>query len=717
MAAAIDPNLASLALVSQLFGTPADARQLCHQFGSAKRRSDTGDLLRAAKGIGLKARHVRSRWDRLARIALPALAELNDGRYVVLARAGSDKVLIQDPSEATPRVLARDEFAAVWSRRLILVTSRARTPEIQSRFGVSWFIPAVIKYRRLFGEVLLASFFLQLFGLVTPLFFQVVIDKVLAHRGLTTLDVLMAGLAAVAVFEMLLGGLRSYLFSHTTNRVDVELGAKLFQHTLGLPMAYFGVRRVGDTVARVRELETIRSFLTGSALTTIIDVMFGAVFLAVMWWYSPTLTLIVLSTLPLYAALSLIVTPLLRQRFAQKFTRGAENQAFLVEAVTGIETLKAMAVEPQMQRRWEHQLASYVHAAFRAGNLATWASQWVALINKLVVAACLWFGAHLVMDGQLSVGELVAFSMLMGQVSGPVLRLAQLWQDFQQARISIERLADILDAPRVPAAGRGRGTLPPVAGRVTFDHVAFRYRPDAPRVLEGVSLDVPAGQILGVVGTSGSGKSTIAKLVQRLHVPESGRVLVDGADLALIDPSWLRRQIGVVLQENILFNISVAENIALADPGASMDRVIKAAKLAGAHDFVLELPFGYDTVIGERGSTLSGGQRQRIAIARALLNEPRILIFDEATSALDYESERVIQDNMRSICQGRTVIVIAHRLATIRGADRIITIEKGRIIEDGTHEELVRRGGRYASLYRHQIGVASPRAPSDGKAS
>ncbi|HYP63108.1 MAG TPA: ATP-binding cassette domain-containing protein, partial [Acidocella sp.] len=426
-----------------------------------------------------------------------------------------------------------------------------------------------------------------------------------------------------------------------------------------------------------------------------------------MAWYSLWLTLVVVASLPLYAVLSAAVTPLFRARLNEKFRRGAENQAFLVEAVGGVETLKAMAVEPQMQRRWEEQLAGYVTASFRVQNLANYASQAIQFVSKLVTASVLFFGAKLVMDNQMTVGELVAFNMFAQRVSQPVLRLAQIWQDFHQARISVDRLGDVLNAAPEPQATPGRAVLPPIKGAIRFDHVGFRYRLDGPEILRGVSLDIDAGQVVGVVGPSGSGKSTIAKLLQRLYVPETGRVLIDGIDLVMTDPAWLRRQIGVVLQENLLFNRSVRENIALADPGMSLERVIEAAKLAGAHEFILQLPEGYDTIVGERGGTLSGGQRQRIAIARALVGNPRILIFDEATSALDYESESAIQANMRRICRGRTVIIIAHRLSTVRSADRIITIEAGRVVEDGTHDELVLRGGRYAMLHKLQSGVAA----------
>jgi len=585
------------------------------------------------------------------------------------------------------------------------MTRRASLTDLGRRFDITWFLGAISKYRRLLGEVLVASFFLQLFALVSPLFFQVVIDKVLVHRSLNTLDVLVIGLVAISMFETVLGILRTYLFSHTTNRIDVELGARLFNHLLALPMAYFQARRVGDSVARVRELENIRNFLTSSALTLAIDLLFTFLFLAVMFAYSPLLTWIVLGSFPIYIAISAVMTPLFRRRLDEKFRRGAENQAFLVESVTGIETLKAMAVEPQMQRRWEEQLAGYVGASFRVLSLGNTASQMVQFVSKVVTAAILYFGARLVIDGGLSVGELVAFNILSGRVSAPVLRLAQIWQDFHQARLSVQRLGDILNTTAEPTHALARARLPSIRGNISFDHVTFRYRLNGREVLHDVSFDVPAGQMVGIVGPSGSGKSTFAKLVQRLYVPESGRVMIDGMDLALADPAWLRRQIGVVLQENVLFNRSVRENIALADPAMPMERVIAAAKLAGAHDFILELDEGYDTIVGERGSTLSGGQRQRIAIARALISDPRVLIFDEATSALDYESERIIQQNMKEIARGRTVLIIAHRLSTVRAADRIVTLDHGRLVEDGTHDALIKTGGRYAALHRLQGGI------------
>ncbi len=700
----IDGGVEGLCLIARFLGVAAEPGEIARQFVAPGAAAAKEDLVRAARRIGLKARIVASQWDRLGKTPLPALLCIKDGAFLLAAKFADDKLMVQDPLGGVPRVIEQAECESLWTGELILVSRRANVAELARTFDIRWFLTAVHRYRRVLGEVLIASFFLQLLGLVSPLFFQVVVDKVLVHRGLSTLDVLMVGLGIISIFEVTLGALRTYVFSHTTNRIDVELGARVFDHLLALPIAYFGSRRVGDSVARVRELENIRTFITGSALTLTIDLFFTVVFFAVMFLYSATLTWVVLGSLPLYIAISLFVTPIFRQRLNEKFVRGAENQAFLVESISGAETLKAMAVEPQMQRRWEEQLAGYVRASFRTQTLGNIAGQAVQFVNKATIVLTLYLGAKIVIAGDMTVGELVAFNMLSARVAAPVLRIAQLWQDFQQTRISVERLGDILNTPR-ELAQRGAASLPPIKGAIRFEHVTFRYRVDGQPVLSDVSLDLQAGQVIGVVGPSGSGKSTLAKLVQRLYTPESGRVFVDGVDLAMVDMAWLRRQIGVVLQESVLFNRTVRENIALADPAMPLERVMQAAELAGAHEFILELPYGYDTVIGERGASLSGGQRQRIAIARALIGDPRILIFDEATSALDYESERIVQENMRRIAVGRTVMIIAHRLSTIRRADRIITIDRGRVVEDGTHDELMRQGGRYSQLHRLQAGI------------
>jgi subfamily B ATP-binding cassette protein HlyB/CyaB len=711
----------------ELLGRAADPAHLTHRFRGASALGAV-QLVRAARGSGLKAALRTSSWDRLARTPRPAIAELSDGNFLLIGAADQERIAVLDPAmrdesgRPQTRTLDRAAFEAAWTGRLILLTSRAPATEGGDRFGLRWFLPAVLKYKGAIRDVLVASLVLQILALLTPMALQVVIDKVLVHQAVSTLEVMATILLVMAVFEALLSGLRIYVLSHTSNRIDVALGAQLFSHLMALPLQWFQARQVGAGVARVRELETIRAFLTSSALTVFVDLLFTVCFLGVMLMYSPLLTAIVAATLPLHAALSVLVTPVLQERLAEKFRRNADNQAFLTEAVGGVETLKAMAVEPQLQRRWEEQLAAYVTAAFRATSLSNTAGQTVQLINRISTVALLWFGAKLVMGGELSVGELVAVNLLASNVSGPVLRLAHMWIDFQQVRLSVERLGDILDAPREPTAG-SRPPMPAVRGEIAFRDVTFRYRPQGAPVLRGISFQVPAGQVLGIVGSSGSGKSTIAKAIQALYMMEQGQVLVDGVDVALVDPASLRRQIGIVLQDNVLFSGTVRENIALSDPTMSLERVMHAARIAGAHDFITEaLPDGYDTKVGERGASLSGGQRQRIALARALAANPRILILDEATSALDAESERVILDNMRLISANRTVIIIAHRFSAVRMADRIMVLERGSIVEEGNHDSLLQKDGRYAALFREQTGqlgeirpvapVPRPPAPS-----
>lgn len=710
-----DSGLACLVLMLNLLGRAVDEQQLLHGRGRGNAPFAADDLLRLAKQMDVEARHVDVSFDRLQHMPLPAVAsDVNGGFFVLGSIVASEqasppfKALVQDGDAQAPEVYDRDQLEQRFGGSLILMTTREKLVGKARPFGLSWFIPALIRYRHTLRDVLIASFFIQIVGLITPLFFQLVIDKVLVHNALTTLNVLAFGLAIVCFWEVALEGLRTWLFAHTTNRVDAELGAQLFRHLIALPLGYFEARRVGDSVARVRELENIREFLTSNSVTLVLDIVFTIVFLAVMALYSLALTGIVLASIPLYIVISATITPVLRVKLNEKFRRGADNQAFLVETVTTIRTVKSMAVEPQMRDRWERQLAGYTASGFAVTRLANWGSQLVQLVAKLTTVAILYVGAGQVISGALTVGALVAFNMLSGHVTGPVLRLAQLWQNFQQVGISVERLGDIMNAPAEPTHDPSKSALPAIVGQIRFDRVRFRYRPELSEVLRDISLTIPAGEMLGIVGPSGSGKSTLTKLVQRLYIPSQGRVLIDGTDLSLVDPAWLRQQVGVVLQENELFNRSVRDNIALADPTLPMANIIAAAKLAGAHEFILALPQAYDTLIDERGGNLSGGQRQRLAIARALITDPRILILDEATSALDAESEEIVQANLKLIAAGRTVIVIAHRLSAVRQCDRIITIEEGAITEAGTHETLVLALGRYADLYRRQTGAGLP---------
>lgn len=695
-----DLALNGLILLAHYYGIAVNPQDIRHRFDPDGTGMDATAWLLASKDLGLKSRLLRQKAARLPLMPLPALVWKENGEHFILARVDGGRYLTHDLRTGKPAILSESDFLDRYEGRIVAVASRASILGSLTRFDFTWFIPAVVKYRRIFLEVLAVSVVLQLFTLMTPLFFQVVMDKVLVHRGFNTLDVIAVAFLAVVLFETVLGGLRTYIFSHTTSRIDVELGARLFRHLLTLPLAYFENRRAGDTVARVRELEQIRAFLTGQALTSVLDLCFSFIFILVMWYYSGWLTLIVLASLPCYAVWSASISPVLRARLNEKFARNADNHSFLVESMTTIGAIKALAVEPQMTRTWDQQLAAYVSSGFRVTRLAVIGQQGVQLIQKLVTVGTLWCGARLVIDGELTVGQLIAFNMLAGQVAAPVIRLAQLWQDFQQVGISVARLGDILNTPGENPASRL--ALPEIRGHIAFDRVSFRYRPDGADVLRDVDMSIQPGEIVGIVGRSGSGKSTLAKLMQRLYVPQRGRVLVDGNDLALADPSWLRRQVGVVLQENILLNRSIRDNIALAEPGMELARVIQAAQLAGAHDFIMELPEGYDTQAGEHGTMLSGGQRQRIAIARALVGNPRILIFDEATSALDYESERAVMDNMRAICTGRTVIIIAHRLSTVRFAHRIIALDRGRIVEQGTHDELIRKENGYYR-YLHEL--------------
>ena len=701
----VDSGLVALAGIAGYYRIAADWRHLSNELALRGSAAFHKDIVRAAKLIGLKARVIENpSSSRLAAAPVPAIVRLKSGAYWVLTgKMGEDLFRIVDPVTRGARVLPLSELVEEIEPVLILVSRHFAGAGVDPRtFGFLWFAPSLWRYRKPLAHVLIASFFVQIFALISPLFFQVVIDKVLTHRGYSTLFVLVAGLVILGLFDVALQYLRAYALSHTTNRIDVELGQRLFRHLARLPISYFETRPTGQTVARVRELETIRSFLTGQALFSALDLFFAFVFIAVLFAYSWKLTLIVLATIPLYLVIAGVARPLLRERLNEKFNRGAESQQFLVESIVGMQTIKAAAVEPIAAKQWEERLAAYVRSAFKTAMLGAKGQNAIQYVSKLSSAALLLFGAKAVIDGELSVGELVAFNMIAGQVAQPILRLSQLWQDFQQVQVSVERLGDILNAPVEPTPAT-RAQLPPPRGLIEFRNVSFRYRPDGPQILKQISFSIGPGTVVGIVGPSGSGKSTLTKLLQRFYLPDEGQVLLDDADLSHADPSWLRSHIGVVLQENLLFNRTIHENIALSHPSMSREQVITIARWAGADEFIGKLPQGYDTMVEERGANLSGGQRQRIAIARALATNPPILIFDEATSALDYESERIIQRNMRQIVQNRTVFIIAHRLVAVRDCDLIIGMTDGRIIEAGSHDDLIKKPhSLYAKLWSMQ---------------
>lgn len=689
--------------VASFHGLPVSPLTLAREMAIAGPASGE-DIVRAARRIGLRARVVQGvDVARLLRTPLPAIARLREGGWVVLRAGGrpGDFGFI-DPVTRAQREAPAGQVVDEIGGQLILFTRREEPAAEKASFGWKWFFGALWRYRSPLTHVLVASLFMQLFALVTPLIYQLVIDKVLGHKSASTLTVLILAMVGLGLFGAILQYLRGYAMAHTSSRVDVELGSRLVAHLFRLPIDYFETRPTGATIAQIRELDTIRNFISGQALIAALDCLFMFVAIGVLFVYSTKLTLIVILSIPLYLAVSAAMAPSLRAKLKEKLTRWTQSQQFVVESVVGMHTLKASAVEPIMQRGWDDRFAAYAKSGFEASSQSAAGQSATEFLNKLVTALLLYLGALEVIDGALSVGELIAFNMIARQATQPVVSIARLWHDFQQLGVSLERLGEIFEAPVEKKMGAA-APAPALRGDIELRNVSFHYRSGAPDVLRTVSLTIAAGEVIGVVGASGSGKSTLARLIQRLHAPTAGEILIDGVDIAQMDPGSLRAQMGVVLQESMLFNRTVHENIALARPSLSRQRVTHVAKLAGAHDFISRLPQGYDTPVVERGANLSGGQRQRIAIARALAVNPRILIFDEATSALDYESEQVIQRNMREIVKGRTVIIIAHRLAALRRCDRIVAMDGGEIVEVGAPSELLQRSsGLYAKLWSLQ---------------
>lgn len=664
-------------------------------------------LLRLAKKLNLKVSAGKlslKRVGKLSKAVTPFIAERLDGEYILVLNQQEDKITILDPLKGSPEIISDKDFTGMTSGWcLFLGKKRKSMDEPDRQFGFRWFIPTILRFKKQFICVLIAVFTVQIIGILTPLMTQVVVDKVLSHHAISTLHTIAIGILIAYVYELVISLAKNYLFVHTTNRIDVLLSARLFHHLFALPLRYFESRRVGETVARVRELDTIRSFLTGTPLSSLIDLCFVTVYVVVLYFYSVPLAVIVTVSIPVFAILSLIVTPLFKKSLDEKFAAGANAQSFLVESVTGIQTVKSFALEETFEEKWGDLQADYVKAGYKTSMISSTSGSVANFIQRVVDLIVLVKGAQFVMAGTLTIGQLVAFRMLANRVSGPVLRLVQLWQEYQQASLSVERIGDIFNSPTELVSRQTSQTIPGLQGKICFEKVWFRYRADTADVLKGMSFEIPAGRIVGLVGRSGSGKSTISKLIQRLYIPQNGRISIDGMDLSVLNPVALRNQIGVVLQENFIFNGTVAENISIHCPGKSIEEIMEAAKIAGAHDFIMELQQGYDTVIGEKGVSLSGGQKQRVAIARAIINDPKILIFDEATSALDYESESIIQSNMRRICKDRTVLIIAHRLSTLRIADEIMVIDRGEIVEKGSHEALLEKDGLYAYLYQQQL--------------
>lgn len=701
----VNTGLVSLEIIARMNNVDIDMRSIVREYAISSVDITPEELVRIAKNKGFKVKLKKNLKikDFPKNYPLPAIVQLKNEDYRVILgiKYEENKVLALKPLSNQPEVRDIDEFQKEIKDFILVLSHKANVTDV--KFGFKWFFNEIYKYKKIIAQVLLGSFVIQLFGLVTPLFTQVILDKVLVNRTISTLDVLAFAFVVVAIFELLLNLSRNYIFIHTTNKIDAKLGAKLFKHLFQLYYTYFETRQVGNIAARVRELDRIREFITDKSVSVLIDAFFSLVFLVIMFVYSPKLTFISLGFLAIIAVIYVTITPELRERLEEKFQMGAHSNSYLVESITGVQTVKSLAIEGSMFKKWEDKLGKYLKSSFNLAIIGNFTGSICGFLQKGMTIAILYVGVMLVIDNKLTIGQLIAFQMFSGQFSAPMLRLVGLWNDFQQTLLAVDRIGDILNSP-IELQSKSAITLSHINGDIKVEHLSFRYNVEAPYVLNDINLDIKAGQKIGFVGRSGSGKSTIAKLIQRLYYATQGTIYVDGIDIRNINPVWLRTNIGIVLQENYLFSGTIKDNISLPRPNVPMEGIIQAAKIAGAHEFISKMPKGYDTEVGERGSSLSGGQKQRIAIARALISNPKILIFDEATSALDYESEKIIKDNMTMISRGRTTIVIAHRLSTIKDCDLIVCFDNGQIVEIGTHEELLQKDGYYKKLYLAQAG-------------
>ncbi|MDF5727917.1 MAG: peptidase domain-containing ABC transporter [Rhizonema sp. PD38] len=660
-----------------------------------------------AELIGLKAQLVDIPTAAITRIPTPALIRYADS-FAVLYEVETNHVVVGIPSKGILRCKPTELLAKLETEetnyqpqvKVLLISQTKATP--QQRFGLKWFLPYLSSHRRVLIEVFIASLFVQLAALANPLVVQLIIDKVITQNSIGTLHVLGVLLLVVGLFEAVMTTLRTYLFVDTTNRIDMGLGSEIIDHLLRLPLRYFERRPVGELSTRINELENIRQFLTGTALTVVLDALFSVVYIVVMLFYSWKLTAVGLGTIPIFITLTLIAAPTVSRQLRSKAERNAETQSYLVEVMSGIQTVKAQNIELRARFSWQERYARFVAAGFKTVVVSTLANSTSNFLNKLSSLLVLWVGAYLVLQKELTLGELIAFRIISGYVTSPILRLAQLWQNFQETALSLERLGDIVDTPQEAEQDRLNIPLPSIAGAVKYENLSFRFGTTGPLQLCNVNLEISSGQFVGIVGQSGSGKSTMMKLLLRLYEAESGRILVDGYDIAKVELYSLRRQIGVVPQDTLLFDGTVQDNIALTNPDASTDEVIEAARIAVAHEFIMNLPNGYNTRVGERGAALSGGQRQRIAIARSVLQKPKLLVLDEATSALDYPTERQVCLNLAKAFEGSTVFFITHRLNTVRNADMIVVMDAGKIIEHGNHNEMMALKGHYYYLYNQQ---------------
>jgi len=690
-------------MLSQYFQVPFRKEVIRRVLADQLRRSETLSLPVAgaiAELLGLKAQLTQIPTKSISRITPPALIRWGED-LAILYESNDREVVLGIPGQGVV-TKSISEFAESWGEggQLLLLEATKETP--QQRFGIQWFIPYLKKYRGTLILVFVASLFVQLFGLAHPLMMLVIIDKVIAQNSPDVLNILGIFVLVIAIFEAILSTLRTHIFVDATNRIDMSLGSKIIDHLLRLPLRYFEKRPVGELASRVNELERIRQFLTGTALTVVLDSIFSVVYIGVMLIFSWKLTIAALAVVPVLMGLTFGFSPTIRRQLRTKAERNSQTQSYLVEVLSGIQTVKAQNIELRSRWRWQELYSRYVSAGFRNVVTSTISSSSSNFFNKISGLVVLWFGAYLVLQGELTLGQLIAFRIIAGYVTSPLLRLSQLWQNFQETALSLERLSDIVDNPQEGEEDRDNIPMPLIEGAVRYENVSFRFKNSGPMQLNNINLDIEAGQFVGIVGQSGAGKSTLTKLVARLYEPEAGRILIDNYDIAKVELYSLRRQIGVVPQDPLLFEGTVQENISLTNPDASTEEIIEAAQAAVAHEFIMNLPAGYNTRVGERGAALSGGQRQRIAIARTILQRPQLLVLDEATSALDYNTEEQLSRNLAEVFQDQTVLFITHRLATIKNSDLILMMDAGRIVEQGTHEKLMALQGRYYYLYQQQ---------------
>ena len=639
-----------------------------------------------------------------SRLQTPCIINWKES-FALIVKSSQEGILLASPADGMINIPI-DELNSTFENdiNILLLEKTKQTP--QKIFNLNWFWPAIQKYKVVLIQVLIASFVVQLFTLGNPLLIQVIIDKVISQRSLDTLQVLGVALLFVTLLEGILGSLRTFLFAETTNRIDQKLGSEVIDHLLRLPLNYFDKRPVGELGSRVDELEKIREFLTGQALSTILDAIFSVIYIVVMFIYSSLLTLIALIVVPIQIAITLLGAPLFRRQFRQAAEENAKTKSHLVEVITSIQTVKSQNIETISRWKWQKLYSKYIARTFERTISGTTISQISQVLQKISQLLVLWVGATLVLKGQLTLGQLIAFRIISSYVTQPLLRLSTIWQNIQELRVSFERLGDVIDTPQESnEIDKQKISMPPVKGIVGFEDVTFSFDKSKSNVLDKVSFEIDKGQFIGIVGESGSGKSTLMKLLSRLYSPSEGKIKIDGYDIDKVELYSLRRQIGIVPQEPILFSGTVMENIALTQSEASNDEIINAAKLAEAHDFIMNLPSGYSTNVGERGTSLSGGQRQRIAIARTLLNKPQILILDEATSALDYNTEKKLCDNLINNLKDNTVFFITHRLATIKNSDQIIVMHNGKLDEMGSYKQLMSNKGRYYALESQQGNI------------